>query len=121
MNELFERIGGKEAVNAAVDIFYQKVLSDDRISRFFDSVDMDLQRRKQKAFLTYAFGGPNNYAGKDLRSGHAHLVAQGMNDTHFDAVVEDLEATLVELSVPSDLVGEVKKVAESVRDEVLGR
>ncbi len=121
MSALFERIGGRDAVNAAVDIFYKKVLCDDRISSFFESVDMDLQRRKQKAFLTYAFGGPNNYAGKDLRAGHAHLVQRGMTDFHFDAVVEDLEATLVELAVPGELIAEVKQVAESVRDEVLNR
>ena len=55
---LYERIGGEAAVDAAVDVFYRKVLSDPRIAEFFDSVDMDRQRAKQKAFLTYAFGGP---------------------------------------------------------------
>ena len=38
---LYERIGGEAAVNAAVDIFYRKVLADDRISHFFETVDMD--------------------------------------------------------------------------------
>ncbi|HUV99502.1 MAG TPA: group 1 truncated hemoglobin, partial [Gallionella sp.] len=87
---LYAEIGGEAAVNAAVDIFYRKVLKDDRIKRFFDGVDMDKQAAKQKAFLTMAFGGPHNYTGMDMRKGHAHLVKMGLNDSHFDAVVEDL-------------------------------
>ena len=74
---LYERLGGEPAVSAAVEIFYRKVLSDDRISHFFDDADMDRQIAKQKAFLTLAFGGPNNYSGADMRRGHAHLVAKG--------------------------------------------
>jgi len=41
-----------------------------------------------------AFGGPNNYTGKDLRTGHAHLVERGLNDWHFDAFAELLSETL---------------------------
>ena len=40
---LYEKIGGDAAVNAAVDIFYRKVLADDRINQFFEGVDMDKQ------------------------------------------------------------------------------
>ena len=40
---VFEQIGGQAAVDAAVDIFYRRVLSDPVISHFFDSVDMDRQ------------------------------------------------------------------------------
>lgn len=118
---LFEKIGGEAAVNAAVDIFYRKVLADDRISSFFEGIDMDKQASKQKAFLTLAFGGANNYSGKDMREGHAHLVAKGLNDSHFDAVMENLGATLTELKVPAELISEAAAIAESTRDDVLGR
>ncbi|MFC1750443.1 group 1 truncated hemoglobin [Pseudomonadota bacterium] len=118
---LYERIGGDGAVNAAVDVFYRKVLADDRISAYFEGVDMDKQAAKQKAFLTMALGGPHNYSGKDMREGHAHLVAKGLNDTHFDAVMENLGATLTELGVPADLIGEAAAIAESTRSDVLGR
>jgi len=64
---VYDSIGGAAAVDAAVDIFYRKVLADDRISEFFDTVDMEEQHTKQKAFLTMAFGGPNSYTGKDMR------------------------------------------------------
>ncbi|WP_455207208.1 group I truncated hemoglobin [Kaarinaea lacus] len=118
---LYEKIGGDAAVNAAVDIFYRKVLADDRISSFFEGVDMEKQAAKQKAFLTMAFGGPHNYSGKDMRDGHAHLVKNGLNDSHFDAVMENLGATLQELNVPDELIQEAAAIAESTRNDVLGR
>ena len=118
---LFDKIGGEGAVNAAVDIFYRKVLADDRINNFFEGVDMDKQAAKQKAFLTMAFGGPHNYTGEDMRNGHAHLVKQGLNDSHFDAVMENLGATLQELNVPGDLIQEAAAIAESTRNDVLGK
>ena len=118
---LYEQIGGDAAVNAAVDVFYRKVLADNRINSFFEGVDMDKQAAKQKAFLTMALGGPHNYTGKDMRDGHAHLVARGLNDTHFDAVMENLGATLTELGVPGNLIAQAAAIAESTRKDVLGR
>lgn len=118
---LYSEIGGEAAVNAAVDIFYRKVLKDDRIKHFFDGVDMDKQIAKQKAFLTLAFGGPNNYSGADMRKGHAHLVSKGLNDSHFDAVMENIGATLTELNVPANLIAQAAAIAESTRKDVLGK
>ena len=118
---LFEQLGGEGAVNAAVDIFYRKVLADQRINRFFDGVDMDKQAAKQKAFLTMAFGGPANYSGRDMREGHAKLVQLGLNDSHFDTVIENLAATLSELGVSSELIGQVAAIAETTRADVLGK
>ena len=118
---LYEKIGGEAAVNAAVDIFYRKVLADDRINKFFEDVDMEQQAAKQKAFLTMAFGGPHSYTGKDMREGHAHLVKNGLNESHFDAVMENLGATLKELNVPDELIAEAAAIAESTRNDVLGR
>jgi len=120
-SSLYEQLGGEAAVNAAVDSFYRKVLSDDRISRFFEGVDMEQQHAKQKAFLTMAFGGPNSYTGKDMRNAHARFVLMGLNDSHFDAVVENLGATLKELGVSNDLIGQVAAIAETTRSDVLGK
>ncbi len=120
-DSLFEKLGGEAAVDAAVDIFYRKVLVDTTINRFFDSVDMEKQAAKQKNFLTMAFGGPNNYTGEDMRKGHAHLVKQGLNDEHFDAVAGHLKSTLEELNVAEDLINEVLTIAGSTREDVLGR
>jgi hemoglobin len=121
MAMIYEQLGGEAAVDAAVDIFYRKVLSDDRIARFFDGVDMDHQRAKQKAFLTMAFGGPNAYTGKDMRAAHGRLVGRGLDDSHFDAVVENLGSTLKELGVRDELIAQVAAIAETTRNDVLGK
>ncbi len=42
-DSLFDRIGGEAAVNAAVELFYRKVLEDYRINRFFDNTNMEEQ------------------------------------------------------------------------------
>jgi hemoglobin len=121
MKTLYERLGGADAVNAAVDIFYRKVLADDRVNGFFDNTDMDRQIAKQKSFLTMAFGGPNKYTGKNMRDGHKHLVARGLNDSHVDAIIEHLGSTLKELGAAPADIAEVAAVAESARNDVLNR
>jgi hemoglobin len=144
---LYEQLGGASAVDAAVDIFYRKVLSDERISHFFEDVDMVRQAAKQKALLTMAFGGPHQYTGQDMRAAHAHLanrswknysliyrlqtqrksgedqgkVERGLKDSHFDAVLENLRDTLAELGIAEHLIAQVNAIAESTRNDVLGR
>ena len=121
MANLYETLGGEAAINQAVDIFYRYVLTDDRINYWFEGVDMEKQAAKQKAFMVMAFGGPHNYTGDDMRKAHAHLVAKGLNDTHFDAVKENLEKALNDLSVPEEHIQTVLGVVESTRADVLNR
>ena len=118
---LFDRLGGSAAVDAAVDLFYNKVLADTRINDFFKNTDMEKQKRMQKSFLTMAFGGPNTYNGRGMRAAHEKAVANGLNDSHFDAVMENLGATLTELGVSGDDIAEAAKIAESVRTDVLNK
>jgi hemoglobin len=116
---LYDRIGGEPAVEAAVDVFYRKVLNDDRISHHFDDVEMSVQREKQKAFLTFAFGGPKpGRSGPDMRVAHARLK---LTEQDFDAVLEHLGATLAELQVPNELIAEAAGIALSVKNDVLNR
>ncbi|MCA9717866.1 MAG: group 1 truncated hemoglobin [Myxococcales bacterium] len=121
MTSIYEQLGGAPAMEKAVEIFYRKMLQDDRVAGFFEDVDMDRQAAKQTAFLTMVTGGPNSYTGRDMRAAHAHLVARGLTDLHFDVVIGHLGDTLAELGVPAELIKQVADVAESVRGDVLGR
>lgn len=121
MGSLYEKLGGEPAVLAAVQIFYQRVMLDELTRPFFGGIDMAAQTRKQVAFMTWAFGGPDELKGRDLRRAHAGLVARGLSDAHFDAVVSHLDATLVELDVEPELIEEVMAIIRSTRAEVLNR
>lgn len=121
MTSLFQKLGGQTAVEAVVETFYRKVLTDARVSDFFDDVDMERQILNQQAFLTMVFGGPTNYSGKDMREGHKHLVARGLNDSHVDAVIDLLGQALTEHGVAESDIATVAGIANSVRDDVLNR
>lgn len=116
---LYHRLGGKAALDAAVEKFYVKVLADERIKHFFEDINMNKQRRRQKEFLAAAFGGPIPWTGKDLARAHANI--PGLNETHFNAVAENLQKTLEELNIKKELIAEVMAIAAGARDQVLNR
>ena len=67
MSTLYEKIGGEPAVDAAVELFYVKVLADDRIKHFF--VNTDMKRQLEKECITRALmdtGGNITKAAKVL-------------------------------------------------------
>ncbi|MBI1363003.1 MAG: group 1 truncated hemoglobin [Proteobacteria bacterium] len=121
-DSLFTRIGGKAAVDAVVDLLYNRLLRDVEVGRFFTDMDERAQRRKMKVFLAYAFGALPNYSGASLREAHRPLVEEkGLTDIHFDVVAEHLQSILLELHVPESLVEEVMAIVGSTRNEVLNR
>ncbi len=124
MPTLYEKLGGAAAVELAVERFYDRVLADERVSHFFAGLDMARQKQHQTAFMTYAFGGASHWDGRPMRQAHADLVQRlGLSDQHFDAIAEDLVATLQELEVAEPLIQEVVAVvgAASHRNDVLNR
>lgn len=124
MSTLYEKLGGEAAINLAVDKFYEKVLADERVQHFFAQTDMQKQKEHQKAFMTYAFGGTAQWSGRTMRNAHKELVEKmGLTDVHFDAIAEDLVASLVELEVPQELIDEVVQIVGSPahRNDVLNR
>ncbi|MDB6136352.1 MAG: Cyanoglobin like protein [Verrucomicrobiales bacterium] len=116
-NSLYQKLGGKAAMNAAIDLFYVKVLADDRINGFFEDINMNKQRRKQNEFLSAAFGGPLPWTGKNLREAHENI--PGLSEVHFNAVAEHLQKTLEELKIKKELIDQVMAIAASTKDQVL--
>jgi hemoglobin len=114
---LYQQLGGKAAIDAAVEAFYVKVLADDRIKHFFEDINMNKQRRKQKEFLYAALGGPIPWTGKDLRKAHSHI--PGLNESHFNAVAEDLQQTLEDLKVKKEVINQVMAAVGSLKADVL--
>lgn len=118
---LYEQLGGKDTVEKAANFLYVNILKDERISSFFENVDIEKQKRKMSAFLTYICGGPSLYLGKDMRRAHKHAVENGLSDEHVDAMVECVKKSLSDLDIGKDLTTRVIGVIENHRDDVLCR
>ncbi|MGR8929926.1 MAG: globin domain-containing protein [Gammaproteobacteria bacterium] len=119
---LYERIGGDKSMEIAVDLFYRKVLKDELVGHYFQDIDMESQRLKQKSFLSMAFGGPYRYSKLDLREAHKPLIEKyGMTDQHFDRVADIFRETLKELNVSEKEINGMMEIIESTRDDILNR
>jgi hemoglobin len=107
---LYEKVGGEDAIAKVVDYFYSElVLKDDTVNQFFEETDMEKQRR-------HALGGPNQYSGQSMAKAH-----QGMNlqPEHFNAIVKHLHDALAHFGVNErDIDTALTKVA-SLRDDIL--
>lgn len=137
-NSLYKRIGGDEAVRAAVNKMYDKILVDAELAPFFEHVNVATLRHSQTAFVIFAFGGYNEphhssdlnvgkrnildkYTGVNLRAVHTRAVAQGLSDRHFDLVAGHLEQSMRELGVAEELIAEAMAIVGSTREAVLNK
>ncbi|HEV8362793.1 MAG TPA: group 1 truncated hemoglobin [Gemmatimonadaceae bacterium] len=98
---LYDRLGGRDAIVAVVDSFVARVAADSRINGFFKATASDPTRLaafkgKLVDQICQATGGPCTYTGKDMKTAHAGMK---ITSAHFDALVEDLAATLKAFNV----------------------
>ena len=114
---LLEKIGGPAALEAAVEIFYEKIVADPNVAKFFDGVDMDKLKAHQRDFLTLALTEvPEGVdVPKMMDTKHSRFFKQGLNETHFDHVAGHLVATLDGLQVRKDYIDEVVAIVGPLR------
>ncbi|TYT63797.1 group I truncated hemoglobin [Natrialba swarupiae] len=116
MRTLYDRLGGEDAIAAVVDDFYDRILDDEQVAHFFDSVDMRKQRAHQTQFLSAVAGGPVEYDGRDMRAAHDHLET---GPAEFDAIATHLAATLESFDVPEDDREAVLEAVASYEDAIV--
>jgi hemoglobin len=94
---LYERLGGGSAITAVVDDFVARCAADDRINPKFARTDIARLKAMLVEQISSATGGKVQYTGRSMSDTH-----RGMQVTagEFDALVEDLAATLNKFNVP---------------------
>jgi methyl-accepting chemotaxis protein len=113
---LYERLGGNDAIVAAVERFYVHVLDDPLLKSFFATTNMAWLKKRQAQFLSQATGGPATYAGRSMRDAHARLAIEVR---HFDRVAAHLGAALAELGVSRPLIEEVIEIVAPLKSEII--
>ncbi len=116
MPSIYDSIGGRDAVAAAVDGLYARLLADDQLAPYFSHSDMRRQKAHMRAFLAIALGGPEIYRGRDMTAAHAHLT---ITDETFDRVVDHVVATLAALGVPGETIAEIGAAVAPLREQIV--
>ena|SRR5689334_10660526 len=97
MASLYERLGGLDAITAVLDAFVARCAGDDRINPKFERTDIPRLKKMLVDQVCEAAGGPCTYTGRDMKQTHDGM---GVTAGEFDALVEDLVATLRDFDVP---------------------
>lgn len=115
---LFTRLGGMPAITAVVDAFVNRAAADTRINAFFRGVDSANLKRLLVEQICAGTGGGCTYTGRSMRESH-----RGMNltDAHFNALVEDLVATLNQFNVPAGEQAELLGILGPMRRDIVGQ
>ena len=116
MASLYERLGGLEAITSVVDSFVGRCAGDGRINTKFERSDIPRLKKMLVDQVCEATGGPCTYSGRDMRETHDGM---GVTAGEFDALVEDLVATLDEFDVPKAEQEELLGVLGPMRAEIV--
>ncbi len=117
---MYELIGGEETINTVVDLLYDKVTTDSRVSGLLVNINMETKTRMQRIFWTKVFqdlDGSVDVA-EELRAAHAHLP---LTDAHFDVIIEHLSSAFTELRIPIELTAPIMGRLLPLRELVLNR
>jgi truncated hemoglobin YjbI len=82
LQELYQKIGGRDRLNEILRDFYQRMAEDTLIGYFFTGKDLHQIAQKQAEFILHVIGENPNYSGKLPVS--AHLDLPPIFSGHFD-------------------------------------
>src|SRR5688572_20304101 len=116
MASLYERLGEMEAITSVVDSFVARCAEDERINRKFERTDIPRLKKMLVDQVCEATGGPCTYTGRDMRETHDGM---GVTAGEFDALVEDLVATLNEFDVPQPEHEELLGLLAPMRGDIV--
>ena len=113
---LYDRLGGGAAITAVVDDFVARCAGDTRINSKFARTDVPRLKAMLVEQVSAATGGPVQYTGRSMADTH-----RGMQVTagEFDALVEDLVATLNQFGVPDAEQGQLISILGPLRSDIV--
>ncbi len=112
---LYEKIGGRDALEVVVEDFYCRVLDDDHLSSFYAGADMKRVKAKQVEFLTSVLGGPGPYTGRSMRQAHE---GRGITMHHFAIVAAHLADSLCAAGLHPDTITEILRAVAPLAGEI---
>jgi hemoglobin len=114
--KLFDRLGGKPAVEAVIDDFLGRVAGDETINSGFAVGHVPRLRQRLVELVCAATGGPCTYSGRDMTTVHAGMK---ITNAQFNSLVGHLVATLDKFKVPEGEKGELLGLLGPMRSSIV--
>lgn len=120
---LYVRLGGNAGISTVIDDFLGKVAADNRINSFFAAAVADparLTRLRNNLInqVGMATGGTEKYTGKDMKTAHKGM---NINEAQFNALVSDLQASLVKYNVESRTKIQLLTALGGLKGDIVGQ
>src|SRR5262245_34247956 len=112
----YDRLGGVEAIRAAVDELYARILRDPHLAPYFAGVDVARVKRHQVLLLCALLGGPQKYDGPSLHAAH---LGRGVAPADYDRVVDHLENVLQAAGAPEGTLVAVSDALAGAKSEIV--
>jgi hemoglobin len=119
---LYERLGGAYPIAVVVDDFIERLLVNETLNA--NPKISDARQRVPKQGLKFhvttlvcqATGGPCKYAGRDMKTAHAHLNITGRE---WQAMLTDFGKTLDKFKVPAREQKELVAIVNSTKSDIV--
>lgn len=122
MASLYDRLGGRPAIEALADVLYDRIFAEKELQRFFEGIERTALEEKQITFLSHIFGGPQMDHEIDMRAVHRPLIEEkGMNEDHFNMIAGMVQSVLEEMHVDPLDVEEAMGDIAAFKDDILCR
>ena len=118
---LYDRLGGKAAIQAVVSDFIDMVGADKRIQNEkvgarLAAIDINKLKALVYEQTCAATGGPCTYTGRDMKTSHKGLE---ITEAEFNYVVDDLVKTLDKYQVPGQEKNELLALLGSMKGDIV--
>ena len=115
---LYDRLGGKGAITAVVDVFADRLVADPQVGGRFASADLKRFKMLNTELVCMATGGPCQYPGQDMKKAHNGM---RISEKEFNIVAGHLKATLRKFKVPRQEQKELMGIIGSLQKDIVER
>jgi len=116
MPSLYEKYGGLEALSGFVKTFYELVVSDSDLKKYFRHTDIPTLVSHQIKFLSSIMGGPEHRNDASIEAVHLGL---GITKEDFDKMTDILVAVLKYNNMDSRDINKIAGVYKSYCEQIV--
>ncbi len=119
---LYERLGGAYPIAVVVDDFIERLLVNDTLNAnpAINEARQRVPRQGLKFHVTtlvcQVTGGPCKYAGRDMKTAHAHL---SITEKEWQEMLADFRKTLDKFGVPAAEQGELVAIVNGTKADIV--